>query len=615
MMKPRVCLHMIIRDEADVIERCLRSILPHIDAAIVVDTGSIDDTREIATEILFRRTPLVGGVYSLPWKGFAGSRNDGLVLAREICAKRDGVLRGMIADAGDRHDADTCNRLDAELERPWLLFTLDADEALVTDPSFQWPTDPFDAWHVQVKLGPNTFTRRLLTRASTPWAYAGVRHEDLVDEQGRLIGPPIRGAYVESMRDGARAKDPARFAKDAIALIDEELSAPADEPIENKARRYFYIANSLHDGYREVQDRANIEHALEWYTLCAQTPGDPGEKWACMHVRAGCMIELGKSPNEIVEAHLLAIAQHEPRAETLLQLARWMRATSTPGAAAIFEQAAARIPRPTHGMFVDDSCYPRAPRIGIISAPRDGGQFPLPVTITTAIATDHLVSPECIRVFYDSTGTLKLPGNVGWENTTQAVLDRIKQGGIWGTLNLCRALEWAAGADDLCCVLEDDVLFAREWMQRAKALLEAAEREMKGPVLINLHHMYGDLEGVLDDTKIAVGADRLLAAGSRAFPNGSQGLVCRPATAMCLASELAERMDAATLDERKDWAMDVGLFRCCHELGVARMLYTHPCLLWHQNEVKSTWASKDPRWLGRDDEHRLLRQTKHFRPW
>ena len=30
MTKPRICLNMIVKDEAHVIERCLASVIPHI---------------------------------------------------------------------------------------------------------------------------------------------------------------------------------------------------------------------------------------------------------------------------------------------------------------------------------------------------------------------------------------------------------------------------------------------------------------------------------------------------------------------------------------------------------------------------------------------------------
>jgi glycosyltransferase involved in cell wall biosynthesis len=70
---------MIVRDEAHVIERCLRAARPLISTWCIVDTGSIDQTRTLISNAL---AGLPGKLVSLPWKGFAESRNDALNLAR-----------------------------------------------------------------------------------------------------------------------------------------------------------------------------------------------------------------------------------------------------------------------------------------------------------------------------------------------------------------------------------------------------------------------------------------------------------------------------------------------------------------------------------------------------
>jgi glycosyltransferase involved in cell wall biosynthesis len=48
----RLCLNMIVRDEAPVIERCIRSVLPHIQCWAIVDTGSSDGTQAIVRGLL-----------------------------------------------------------------------------------------------------------------------------------------------------------------------------------------------------------------------------------------------------------------------------------------------------------------------------------------------------------------------------------------------------------------------------------------------------------------------------------------------------------------------------------------------------------------------------------
>jgi glycosyltransferase involved in cell wall biosynthesis len=69
-------LCMIVRDEAPRIAECLKSIAPHVDEMVVVDTGSTDRTREIARDCGAR-------VFDFPWTdSFAEARNQSLVQAR-----------------------------------------------------------------------------------------------------------------------------------------------------------------------------------------------------------------------------------------------------------------------------------------------------------------------------------------------------------------------------------------------------------------------------------------------------------------------------------------------------------------------------------------------------
>jgi tetratricopeptide (TPR) repeat protein len=63
---------LIVRDEAAFIEDCLRSLVGYVDEMIVVDTGSCDDTVEIA-----RRYPIK--LYHFPWcDDFSAARNHAL---------------------------------------------------------------------------------------------------------------------------------------------------------------------------------------------------------------------------------------------------------------------------------------------------------------------------------------------------------------------------------------------------------------------------------------------------------------------------------------------------------------------------------------------------------
>lgn len=58
---PTISLCMIVRDEAAVLERCLQSVAHLVDEIIIVDTGSVDETKTIAAAF----TP---HLYDFPWQ-------------------------------------------------------------------------------------------------------------------------------------------------------------------------------------------------------------------------------------------------------------------------------------------------------------------------------------------------------------------------------------------------------------------------------------------------------------------------------------------------------------------------------------------------------------------
>ena len=75
----KLCLSMIVRNEAPVILRCLASVLPLIDSWAIVDTGSTDGTQILIRD---RLKALPGELYERPWRDFASNRTEALDLAR-----------------------------------------------------------------------------------------------------------------------------------------------------------------------------------------------------------------------------------------------------------------------------------------------------------------------------------------------------------------------------------------------------------------------------------------------------------------------------------------------------------------------------------------------------
>ena len=75
----RLCLNMIVKNEAHVIRRCLDSVRPHITHWVIVDTGSTDGTQALIRDH-FRDIP--GALHERPWRDFGHNRTEALELAR-----------------------------------------------------------------------------------------------------------------------------------------------------------------------------------------------------------------------------------------------------------------------------------------------------------------------------------------------------------------------------------------------------------------------------------------------------------------------------------------------------------------------------------------------------
>lgn len=84
-----ISLCMIVKNEEEVLDRCLSSIADLMDEIIIVDTGSTDRTKEIARRYTSK-------IYDFTWTGnFADARNYSFSKASAqyiYCADADEVL-------------------------------------------------------------------------------------------------------------------------------------------------------------------------------------------------------------------------------------------------------------------------------------------------------------------------------------------------------------------------------------------------------------------------------------------------------------------------------------------------------------------------------------------
>jgi tetratricopeptide (TPR) repeat protein len=309
---PRLGLHMIVKDEAPVVERCLRSVLPLVDWWVVSDTGSTDGTQDIV-----RRTAAgtPGVLLERPWVSFGHNRQEALDAARALEHARpdDYVL--------------------------WI----DADEQLVDVPA-TLPALGADGYYLEVEFGATRYARLAVVRLDRPWRWTGAIHEHL-ELPGATLGT-LTEPRVLVRSEGARSRDPDTYRKDAAVIEAELRRDPGD------ARLQFYLGQSW-------RDAGESERALAAYRVrAANTHGWEQERWYALLQIGACLERLGRRPAEICAAYLDAYAAGPTRAEPLVALSRIEREHDRFEVALLYARAALAIPEPgPDALFVDRDTY------------------------------------------------------------------------------------------------------------------------------------------------------------------------------------------------------------------------------------------------------------------
>ncbi|MDN3504731.1 MAG: glycosyltransferase [Rhabdochlamydiaceae bacterium] len=271
-----ICLNMIVKDEAKVMERCLKSLKPLIDYWVIVDTGSTDGTQEVIKEFM---KDIPGELHERPWKNFAHNRNEALTLAK---------------GKGD-----------------FLLF-LDADETIEISPVFDKSNLSYDLYNVHNFQDMGKFTRAFLVRNTGEAKWIGVLHEALHTpdsfKKALLTSVTMQSYYT----DGNRSKNPNKFLEDAKTLEVGLLEEPDNE------RYMFYLAQSYSLG-REYQK------ALNMYTRRTQYPGEYGEYCYSLYQVGRHQQYLEYPQNKFIQSYSKAYAAAPQRMECIFEMSEYFK--------------------------------------------------------------------------------------------------------------------------------------------------------------------------------------------------------------------------------------------------------------------------------------------------
>ena len=316
--KKTICLNMIVKNEAAIIQDTLENIIAHIplDYYVISDTGSDDNTAEII-EQFFAEKGIKGEIHHDKWVNFAHNRNCALQHAQ---GKTDYVL---IFDADDRFEG-----------------TFELPEELTSDRYYFRMANSV--------TGANVYFRTLMFRNDDSFYWRGVLHEFVEQRKKTVVEQKIFGDYyVISGRFGARSNNPQKYLQDALTL-EKAFYSPEDEDL--KDRYAFYTAQSYRDADMP-------EKAIEWYAKRANLGGWYEEVYYSLLQIALLKIELN-APLDEVQNLLLAAYEYRPqRAESLYHLARQLRLHDKIKLAYIYANAAVSIPPTKDILFVNHSVY------------------------------------------------------------------------------------------------------------------------------------------------------------------------------------------------------------------------------------------------------------------
>lgn len=300
----------ILKNERAIIDRCVNSLLPHVDGAVVVDTGSTDGTPERVMQLFAAADKPVEFHYAL-FENFSQARNEALRRARE-----------------------------SKLPFDYLLLS-DADmELVVTDPDWTKQLNGGLSYDLQQIAGSVRYVnRRVLSRRATG-NYLCPTHEYLDVESAGILA----GAEFNDHADGSNRSE--KFQRD-IDLLEKALETETNPGLIQ--RYHFYLGQSFFDA-------GNWTKAAEHYKIRTTLGGFDEEVWNAQLHLAHALGNQGDDAGFIREM-LKAYQMRPSRAETLYDLAKYFRERGENETSLLFSEAGMQVKKPNDVLFVNGYVY------------------------------------------------------------------------------------------------------------------------------------------------------------------------------------------------------------------------------------------------------------------
>ena len=307
---PRLFLILMVKNEGKIIERCMKSVEGVVDAYVITDTGSSDNTTDIALDFLNTHE---GCLEVNTWENFGHNRTLSFQNAQGYCRKKGWDMKntyGLLLDADMEFAPGTLK-----------------DQALG------------EVGYTLLQLaGTLEYPNTRLVRMDYEWVCRGVTHE-YWDGQTQFLDKKI--GYINDHNDGGCKSD--KFPRD-LALLMKGL----DEDPTN-VRYMFYIAQTYHCMEKWTD-------AIKWYTKRIDSGGWFEEVWYSMYMIAKTYMALNNTPDA---EHWVQKAYEfrSSRSEALYHLCKYLRIKGECYKAMHYIQLGKKIPITTDALFIERDVY------------------------------------------------------------------------------------------------------------------------------------------------------------------------------------------------------------------------------------------------------------------
>lgn len=331
-----ICLNMIVKNEAHVVERMLESVKRVVDRAYILDTGSSDDTVSVMQN-WFEEHSIPCYIEIGPFNNFADARSRSIKNCRHWCGNFG-----------------------------WALW-IDADDKLTIE-----NMEPISNLHRYTDLdalgiehrSPNNeiaYPRTSMLNLTRDWIFESVVHEYPALKNGLPSQTAILpGVFIDILSGGDRSKNPARYDND-IAVLEAALNT---EKRPDMIARYMFLLGQSHAsaGHRQA--------AIDTFrTRASLAVGRLDQEGCVASMTAAKLIELtaieqsqatGKQvlpPGEAFALWLNAIECAPHRAEPYYYAARSLRMRNLHASAFPYANHASKLKRDVRDSLSEPEVY------------------------------------------------------------------------------------------------------------------------------------------------------------------------------------------------------------------------------------------------------------------